>query len=111
MRRHAGTVLGILALFVALSGASYAALALPKNSVTTKQVKDHSLLGRDFKRGQIPRGQAGLDGAPGQPGAQGAQGPAGLASISYATGSPVGQCGNGGGGCQVVSADAFCPQG
>lgn len=37
-----------LALTVALGGVSYAAVALPKNSVGSKQVKDHSLRKRDF---------------------------------------------------------------
>ena len=51
------TVIACIALAVALGGTSYAAVAvLPKNSVTTVQVKDFSLLSRDFKRGQIPGG-------------------------------------------------------
>jgi hypothetical protein len=37
-----------IALTVALGGVSYAAVALPKNSVGSKQVKDHSLRKRDF---------------------------------------------------------------
>ena len=37
-------VTSCLALFVALGGASYAAIKLPANSVGTKQVKNHSLL-------------------------------------------------------------------
>ena len=52
-----------LALLVALGGTGYAATRLPRNSVTTVQVKDFSLLARDFKRGQIPRGPAGSGGA------------------------------------------------
>lgn len=39
-----------LALTVALGGVSYAAVSLPKNSVGSKQVKDHSLRKRDFKK-------------------------------------------------------------
>src|SRR6266540_782128 len=58
-----------LALLLVLGGTSYAAIqALPRNSVTTVQVKDRSLLARDFRAGQIPRGPAGP------------QGPAGTAS-------------------------------
>ena len=40
-----------LALTVALGGVSYAAVSLPKNSVTSKQVKDHSLRKRDLASG------------------------------------------------------------
>ena len=40
-----------LALTVALGGTSYAAMKLPKNSVTSKQVKDHSLRKRDLASG------------------------------------------------------------
>ena len=58
-------VIACLALVVALSGTSYAVvLALPVNSVGTAQlkanavisskVKNHSLLGVDFKPGQLP---------------------------------------------------------
>ena len=55
-----------MALFVALGGASYAAIKIPKNSVgaaqikknavTSAKVKDRSLLAKDFKAGQIPAG-------------------------------------------------------
>jgi hypothetical protein len=40
-----------LALTVALGGVSYAAVSLPKNSVTSKQVKDHSLKKKDLASG------------------------------------------------------------
>jgi hypothetical protein len=80
-----------VALFVALGGSSYAAVRLARNSVGSLQIKnrqvkrvdiargavdssrvaDGSLLGRDFKAGELPRGPAG------PPGAQGAQGPKG----------------------------------
>jgi hypothetical protein len=73
-----------LALFIVLGGGAYAAIKLPANSVGTKQlkknavttakVKDHSLLTKDFKTGQIPTGPAGPAGAAG---AQGPQGPKG----------------------------------
>jgi len=73
-------VVASLALLIALGGTGYAASqALPRNSVTTVQVKDHSLLARDFKAGQIPRGPAGPAGAQGPAGPQGAAGPAGSA--------------------------------
>src|SRR5947208_10444831 len=66
------------ALLIALGGTSYAAVqALPRNSVTTVQVKDFSLLARDFKRGQVPRGATGPAGPAGPTGPAGPQGPAG----------------------------------
>ncbi len=46
-------VIACLALLLALAGTGYAAIKLPRNSVTTVQVKDFSLLARDFKRGQF----------------------------------------------------------
>jgi hypothetical protein len=65
---------GMLALFIALSGTAYAA-TLPRNSVgtpqlkkdavTTKKVKNKSLLRKDFKSGQLPAGPAGPKGDPG----------------------------------------------
>jgi hypothetical protein len=76
-------VVASLALLVALGGTGYAASqALPRNSVTTVQVKDHSLLARDFKAGQIPRGPAGPAGAQGPAGPTGPAGPAGSAGGS-----------------------------
>jgi hypothetical protein len=55
------------ALAVALLGATplgQAALelALPANSVGTAQVRDRSLLAKDFRRGQLPRGEQGPPG-------------------------------------------------
>ena len=68
----------LLALFVALGGAGYAAVRLPKNSVGPKQlkrnavrsakVKDHSLLEKDFRTGQLPAGPKGDKGDTGLPG-------------------------------------------
>lgn len=56
-------IVSIVALVVALGGASYAAIQIPKNSVGTKQiknravnsnkVKDGSLLLKDFRNGQV----------------------------------------------------------
>ena len=77
--RHA-TVIAYVALFSALGGGAYAAIKLPANSVSTKQVKNGSLLAADFATGQLPAGAAGPKGdtgAPGAPGATGARGPQG----------------------------------
>jgi hypothetical protein len=78
----------VLALFIAIGGTGYAALKLPKNSVGTKQlkhnavssskVKNRSLLAKDFKAGQLPRGSQGAAGPAGPTGPQGPQGADGL---------------------------------
>jgi len=78
-------VVACLALAVGLAGTGYAVTRLPRNSVTTVQVKDHSLLARDFKAGQLPRGAPGPAGAAGPAGPQGPAGPAGSgASVKWA---------------------------
>src|ERR671932_2848278 len=81
-------VIAALALLFALTGTGIAAVAaLPRNSVGTAQlrnnavtsskVRNRSLLARDFKRGQLPRGPVGPAGQPGPPGPAGPAGPAG----------------------------------
>lgn len=85
-------VIAYLALFVALGGTSYAAVSLPansvggkqlkKNAVTSKKVKDGSLLRVDFKAGQLPAGPRGATGPQGAQGVPGAQGPAGPAIVN-----------------------------
>jgi hypothetical protein len=90
-------VMATVAVFIALGGASYAAVVLPKNSVGSKQIKkggvkhadlaknsvtstnvtDGSLLSADFKPGQLPAGPAGPQGPKGDTGATGLQGPKG----------------------------------
>src|SRR3954447_18130535 len=65
-------VVATLALVVATSGGAYAASQLPKDSVRSKQVKDHSLTVQDFKAGQLA---VGPQGAPGQRGPSGPPGP------------------------------------
>ena len=80
-----GTVLAAIALFLALGGVSYAATTLPRNSVTTIQVRDHSLLAKDFARGQIPRGPVGPAGPAGPAGPVGPAGPAGAAGSAAAS--------------------------
>jgi len=78
-------VLASIALAIALGGTGYAATQrLPRNSVTTYQVKDFSLLSRDFKRGQIPAGPIGPTGATGPADPAGPAGPAGTSNIKWA---------------------------
>jgi hypothetical protein len=95
VRRHH---LGLLALFVALSGTAYAA-SLPRNSVGTAQlkrnavtsakVKARSLLASDFRQGQLPAGPQGPQGPRGPEGAPGARGAEGAHGARGAEG-PVG---------------------
>ncbi len=90
-------VVATLALIAALGGTAYAATALPKNSVgtkqiqkeavtgpkiakgavTSKQVKTESLKANDFAKGQIPPGPEGKQGPAGKEGPEGKEGPAG----------------------------------
>ena len=129
MRRHItpSLLISCIALFVALGGASYAAVKLPKNSVgnpqlkkgavTGAKVKDGSLSSSDFAGGlpqgppgpqgatgaQGPRGETGAkgdSGAKGETGAQGEQGPQGIQGIQ----GPAGTNGtNGVSGYEVVT--------
>jgi hypothetical protein len=46
-------VIATLALFIALGGASYAAVKLPKNSVGTKQLKNGAVTGAKLKNGSV----------------------------------------------------------
>jgi hypothetical protein len=84
-------VVAMLALAVALSGVSYAASTLPRNSVgppqlqfgavtaaklragavTTTAVKNRSLRAEDFARGELPAGPPGPRGPEGPPGPKG----------------------------------------
>jgi hypothetical protein len=78
--------LGMLALFIALSGTAYAA-SLPADSVGTKQLKDGavnsskvrdgSLRKGDFGKGELPRGERGPQGKTGERGPRGKAGPRG----------------------------------
>ena len=82
LRPSPSMLVAFAALMVALGGTSYAIAQLPANSVGTKQlrknavtapkVKDRSLVARDFKRGQLPRGARGPAGPQGAAGAPGA---------------------------------------
>jgi hypothetical protein len=80
-------LIAMIALFVALGGTGYAALALPKNSVgkkqlkknavTSKKVKNDSLTLNDFKT----TSRAALRGPQGAPGAKGDNGDKGDAGV------------------------------
>lgn len=69
-------------LFIVLGGTSYAALKITgkdvkRETLTGANVKDGSLLRKDFRKGQLPRGHKGQSGAQGSPGTRGAPGPQG----------------------------------
>lgn len=71
LRRHH---IGVLALFVALGGTSYAAIKLPANTVGTKQIRDRAVTLKKIGLGT----QKALKGARGQRGARGDVGPQGV---------------------------------
>lgn len=82
------TGIAVLALFVALSGTTYAAITLPAGSVGTKQLKKHAVTKAKIapatlralrgRRGpQGPQGEPGPQGTQGEPGPQGETGPMG----------------------------------
>jgi hypothetical protein len=78
--------IGLVALFVALGGTSYAAIKLPANSVGTKQLKKDAVTLKKIKKStrQALKGQSGPRGAPGAAGPRGGtglQGPAGPGAI------------------------------
>lgn len=82
LRRHH---VGLLALFLALGGTSYAAAALPRNSVGPQQLRPNAVRTSDIKAGAVtlakirPSARAALRGAAGPRGPQGLRGPQGPA--------------------------------
>jgi hypothetical protein len=87
-------VVACVALAVGLAGTGYAVTRLPRNSVTTVQVKDFSLLARDFKKGQLPAGAQGPAG-PAGPGARWALVGPGGAIIAQSGGISARRAGDG----------------
>jgi hypothetical protein len=91
LRRHA---VAYLALFVALGGTSYAATALPKNSVGTKQIRNNAVTGAKVKNNSLsqndlsPAARAALKGATGPAGATGTKGEKGDKGDPGSAGSP-----------------------
>lgn len=67
--------IALLALFISLGGTSYAVTKLPKNSVGSSQVKDHSLKASDLAKGVLASGPQGPAGARGPRGAEGQAAP------------------------------------
>jgi hypothetical protein len=54
-----GNTIAMLALFIALGGTTYAATALPKNSVGTKQLKKNAVTAVKIKSGSVTNGKLG----------------------------------------------------
>jgi hypothetical protein len=116
-------VTATLALVLALTTSSYAALSitgknvqngsikgadLGKNSITSAKVKDRSLLRKDFKSGQLPagaRGQKGEKGDTGDPGTRASglvNGPNGAVSLGRGLASA---------NVKRIAAGAYCISG
>ena len=85
MRRHLtyANVIATFALFLALGGASYAAIKLPANSVGSKQIKDGAVTSADIKNHSIRPGdfRGGLPSGPRGP--RGPEGNKGAAAVKY----------------------------
>jgi hypothetical protein len=73
-------VMATIAVFIALGGASYAAIEIPKNSVGTKELKDGAVsqakLAKKVKKALAQAGTPGPAGPAGAPGVAGAPGSA-----------------------------------
>lgn len=99
---HPATIISLLALFIALSGTSYAISQLPRNSVgvnqlrnnsvTTAKIADNSIIAKKIKNGSLTADDFAAGELPqGPPGSQGVQGPRGekgdpgIAGISATT--------------------------
>jgi hypothetical protein len=99
-----------IALFVALGGTSYAAIALPRNSVGTTQIKNRAVTQTKIAKKTLAalhgrRGATGPKGPAGAPGVQGVPGPAGPTNLTYVTVESTALAG------MSEAADATCPAG
>ena len=101
--------IGLLALFVALSGTSYAAITLPRNSVGTTQLKQNAVTGPKIKKGAVTAAKINFTNFPMVPAADfatEAANPNPSLSITYVRG-PITSIAAGGFGTPV----ATCPTG
>jgi hypothetical protein len=115
-------VMATVAVFIALGGASYAAVRLPRNSVGARQLKKEAvtpaklskkaratLIGPAGPVGPVgAQGPQGPQGRQGPQGEQGTQGPPGIDNYQVVTGTAVESSG---GGINLASAFVFCPEG
>ena len=84
----AALLVALIALFVALGGSGYAALALPKNSVGTKQLKANSVNSAKVKPGSLLLSDIKASQRAGVQGSQGPAGPRGASGAPGAKGDP-----------------------
>jgi hypothetical protein len=117
LRRHH---IGLLALFIALGGTSYAVSTggidsreIKNNTIRSEDVRNGALLGKDFRKGQLRAGSTGPQGPPGQAGPQGPPGEVGSSGalreyelVSNATDFPSEP-----GGRSAYSGSVECPAG
>jgi hypothetical protein len=85
MRRHLtyANVMATIGVFLALGGASYAAIKLPANSVGSKQIKTGAVASSDIKNHSIKPGDFKGDLPKGARGERGPKGDAGAAAVKY----------------------------
>jgi hypothetical protein len=110
------TPLGQAAGRLIVPNSSVGAAQLKQNAVTSKKVKDGTLLAADFKAGQLPAGAQGAKGdtgtkgdagANGQPGPKGDAGSPGISGYQVVAGGQSKVMGAGGFGESIAS----CPAG
>jgi hypothetical protein len=119
------SVTSLLAIFVALGGTGYAAITLPDNSVSAKQIKRNAVGGAeirknavrsgevrngtlgvaDFRAGAIPQGPQGLQGLQGPQGLQGERGSFEDVTVQFE--EAIADLPDG----ASASYNAFCPEG
>src|SRR5438094_9990099 len=78
-----GFVISLVALFIALGGATYAATSVPRNSVGTAQLKNGAVTKKKISKGTV----AALKGNQGPQGLPGIQGPKGDTGTKGDTGA------------------------
>jgi hypothetical protein len=113
IRHMRSNLIAYLALLLALGGTATAAanLVIPRNSVRSAQVADHSLQRVDFANGTLLQGPRGFRGPAGSRGAKGDPGPAAVSagtpvlSVITATATMGGLTGT------AARAAATCPEG
>jgi hypothetical protein len=108
--------IGLLALFIALGGTSYAAIGLPKNSVGTKQLKNGAVTKSKINSQAISAlkgntGPQGPQGKPGTDGTNGTNGTNGLSVTSTALSAGNANCANGGSSFTSASGTTYACNG